>query len=437
LAFFCVYFKELNCYNFFCCCINNEATLKRIALLKNPVQEYAWGSRTFIPELLGEPCPSESPRAELWMGIHPKGISKVYWDSAWISLPDLIQRDPENILGKETARKFSNRLPFLFKVLSAAMPLSIQAHPNLPQARRGFAKEDRLRIPLDAPARNYRDGNHKPEILCALTPFDALKGFRKADEILALFGRVPIPSLEAPIRLLRKDKGVRSLAGFFSTLLGLGAEARKRAISELMTGAESMASSDPVFTWVIRLHQWFPDDMGVFAPLLMYLIHLEPAEALYIDSGELHSYLEGAGVELMANSDNVIRAGLTPKHADIPELLRILRLEENQGGIIRPQARNQSEWVYVTPAKEFVLSRLSLRKGAPYHEKGRKSLEIMICTQGNAEITDVAAAEVLHVSRGATFLIPAMVKEFAMKGDATFYKAGVPQGRPLSIERGA
>jgi mannose-6-phosphate isomerase len=131
-------------------------------------------------------------------------------------------------------------------------------------------------------------------------------------------------------------------------------------------------------------------------------------------------------VELMANSDNVIRAGLTTKHADIPELLSILRFEENQSGIIRPQARNRTEWVYPTPANEFVLSRLSLEKGLPYHERDRKSLEIMICTRGNAEIADVTTDEVLPVSRGATFLVPAMVKEIAMQGDATFYKAAIP-----------
>ncbi len=401
--------------------------MKRIALLKNPVQDYAWGSRTFIPELLGEPSPSARPMAELWMGAHPKGISQVLWDGAWVSLPDLIQQDPENILGTEAAGKFSNRLPFLFKILSAAMPLSVQAHPDLPQARRGFAEENRLRIPLDAQARNYRDGNHKPEILCALTPFEALKGFRKTDEILALFDRVPVPSLETPIRPLQKNRTPQGVAGFFSTLLALAAEDRKRAISELTMNAARLASSDPVFTWVIRLHQWFPDDIGVFAPLLLNLIHLEPTEAIFIRSGELHSYLQGAGVELMANSDNVIRAGLTAKHADVPELLRILRFEENQGGIIKPQARNRSEWVYPSPAKEFVLSRLSLEKGVPYHERRRKSLEIMICTQGNAEITEVPSAETLPVSRGSAFLVPAMVKEIVMQGDATLYKACVPE----------
>jgi mannose-6-phosphate isomerase len=263
-------------------------------------------------------------------------------------------------------------------------------------------------------------------MLCALTSFEALKGFRKIDEILALFDKVPVPSLETPLRLLRKNRTPQGVAGFFSVLLALGADDRRRAVSDLMVNAERIACSDPVFTWVSRLHQSFPDDMGVFAPLLLNLIHLEPAEAIYINSGELHSYLQGAGVEIMANSDNVIRAGLTAKHADVPELMRILRFVEDQGGIIKPQVRNRSEWVYPSPAKEFVLSRLSLEKELPYHEKGRKSLEIVICTQGNAQVTDVATSDVFPVSRGTAFLIPAMVKEIEMQGDATFYKAGIP-----------
>jgi mannose-6-phosphate isomerase len=400
--------------------------LKRIALLKNPVQEYSWGSKTFIPELLGESSPSACPKAELWMGGHPKGISKVCWGGTWISLPELIQHNPDSILGKQAAKRFSNKLPFLFKVLSAAMPLSMQAHPNLSQARRGFVKENRLRIPLDDPARNYRDRNHKPEILCALTPFSALSGFREVNEILALFGGVSLPSLETPIRLLGENRTTQGLAQFFSTLWTLGADARKRAVSELMRSAETRVPSDPAFKWVFRLHRWFPGDMGVFAPLLLNLIHLEPAEALYIDSGEPHSYLGGAGVELMANSDNVVRAGLTTKHMDVPELLQTLRFEKTQGKIIRPLVRNRAEWVYPTPAKEFILSRLCLEKGVPHHERHRNSIEIMICIEGSAEITDAATSEVLSVSCGASFLVPAMVKEIEIKGDATLYKAGIP-----------
>ena len=401
--------------------------MKRIPLLKNPVQGYAWGSKTFIPELLGEAAPSANPVAEVWMGAHPKGVSQVLWDGAWVSLADLIQRDPENILGKEAARRFSNRLPFLFKILSAALPLSIQAHPNRAQARQGFARENRLRIPPDDPSRNYRDDNHKPEILCALTPFDALKGFRKAEDILALFERVHVPALEKPLAQLRSPS--RDMAGFFSALLALTAENRKSAISELMTHAKPRDSSDPAFSWVTRLHQHFPDDIGVFAPLLLNLIHLEPGEAIYVDSGELHSYLQGAGVELMANSDNVIRAGLTPKHADVPELLRILRFEETPAEIIKPRSQNRWEWVYPCPAREFALSRISLEKGWPYRASGRKSLEIMLCTRGSAEISDVATGEALAVARGSALLVPAMVQEIAIEGDATFYRAAIPGGQ--------
>jgi len=404
--------------------------LKRIALLKNPVQAYAWGSTSFIPELLGKPSPSADPMAELWMGTHPMGVSQALWEGDWISLAGLIQKDPHNILGKEAARRFSNQLSFLFKILSAAMPLSIQAHPDLAHARLGFARENRLRVPLDSPARNYRDANHKPEILCALTSFHALKGFRRADDILALFERAPVPSLDKPLRILRKDRTPKGVARFFSSLLASAAKDRTRAISELVSGAERQASSDSVFAWVIRLQRYFPDDMGIFAPLLLNLIHLEAGEAIFIRSGELHSYLEGTGMELMANSDNVIRAGLTPKHADVPEVMRILRLEEDEGEIITPQARNRWEWVYPSPAKEFILSRVSLEKGKPYRERGRSSLAIMICTQGSAEITDVEAAEALPVSRGSAFLVPAMVKEITMKGNATLYKAAIPREDP-------
>jgi mannose-6-phosphate isomerase len=169
--------------------------------------------------------------------------------------------------------------------------------------------------------------------------------------------------------------------------------------------------------------------MGVFAPLLLNLVHLAPGEAIFIRAGELHSYLEGAGMELMANSDNVIRAGLTPKHSDVPELLRILRFKEDQEGIIRPHARNRSEWVYQSPAKEFVLSRVSLRRGVPYHERSRTSLEILVCTQGSAEIADVARADALPFSQGSAFLVPAMVKETAMKGEAILYKAAIPEDK--------
>ena len=155
--------------------------------MKNPIQDYAWGSRHYIPRLMGEPCPSDRPCAELWMGAHPKAPSSVLYKGRWISLHDLIQESPEEILGPSVARKFSNRLPFLFKVLGISKPLSIQAHPNGRQAEEGYVREDQCNIPLTAAHRNYRDTNHKPELFCALTTSWALKGFRGLEDMTALF----------------------------------------------------------------------------------------------------------------------------------------------------------------------------------------------------------------------------------------------------------
>jgi len=175
-----------------------------IARLKNPVQEYAWGSRTAIPSLLGLPVPTERPAAELWLGAHPKAPSQVMVDGAWQSLDRVIESDPVSVLGKDVAERYANKLPFLFKVLAADRPLSIQVHPNLEEAREGFERENRLGIPLNAAERNYRDSNHKPEILCAVTPFEALKGFRPFDDLLSLLGKVSSETLSHELDGLRK-----------------------------------------------------------------------------------------------------------------------------------------------------------------------------------------------------------------------------------------
>ena len=166
--------------------------MKSICLLRNPIQEYAWGSATAIPDLLGVQNPDDTPQSELWMGAHPKAPSQVNYEGRWVALPELIQAHPIDILGKQTAAKFADKLPYLFKVLAAARPLSIQAHPSLEQARRGFQRENDLNIPLSAPNRNYKDANHKPECLCALTSFWALCGFRRYSEILELIEKLEL-----------------------------------------------------------------------------------------------------------------------------------------------------------------------------------------------------------------------------------------------------
>lgn len=394
-----------------------------IALLDNPVQEYAWGSKTFIARLLGNGSPSERPQAELWMGAHPQGTSRVFWGDRWLSLSEMIQRDPSGILGPSVSAKFSNRLPFLFKVLAASNPLSIQAHPNREQAFRGFEEENRRKIPLTAPHRNYRDDCHKPEVLCALTGFWALKGFRPAEEIRLLLNRAGIRSADLPELDPEHKGGVKSL---FRALLTMAVEKQRQIVSRVVSAARAEGPSDPVADWIVKLHEAFPDDMGVVAPMLLNLIRLEPGEALPVEAGELHCYLGGAGIEVMANSDNVLRGGLTEKHVDLSELMKILTFSPCEKKILHPEARGNAEWCYAGGAEEFLLSRITLQPGVTYQSPKNRSVEIVICVEGEMELSDTAAGTRLRLIRGSSALIPAMVAAYHMTGSGTLYKAFVP-----------
>jgi mannose-6-phosphate isomerase len=400
--------------------------VNRIALLKNRIQEYAWGSKTFIPELLGSPAPAENPQAELWMGIHPNGPSMVSWKNAWIPLRDLIEKDPESVLGKSVAGKFSNTLPFLFKILAANRPLSIQAHPSLNQAREGFAKENRLQIPLTASHRNYKDNNHKPEILCALSHFWALKGFRKVEEIFFLVDKIGISALESQIAPFRKRPNSAGLKAFFSALMTIKREQQSELISAIVETIGRLNDTHPAYEWMIKLHQTFPGDIGVLAPVFLNLVRLQPGEAIYLPAGELHGYLEGAAIELMANSDNVLRGGLTPKHVDAPELLRTLNFEYGEANILDPESRRGAEWLYPAPVEEFALSQISLHEGSAFKSEQKRSVEIMICVEGRAHIKDAGSRTTLALERGTAIIIPAVVKQYQIEGKATIYKAAVP-----------
>ena len=405
-----------------------KRTMPGIALLENPVQEYAWGSRNFLAQLLGNPSPSETPQAELWMGTHPKGTSRVRWEGRSLLLSEVIQNDPANILGKSISARFSNQLPFLFKVLAASKPLSIQAHPNRGQAVRGFGDENGRSIPLNAPHRNYRDTSHKPEILCALTPFWALKGFRNVDEIRSLLHRAGVPASEL-LPLHGEAEG--DLKTLLSDLLTMNRERRRHLVSVAVSASKGRTPSDPVSEWIVRLQEAFPYDVGVLGPVLLNLIHLNPGEALSIAPGELHSYLDGAGIELMANSDNVLRGGLTEKHVDPFELLKVVDFSPSESRILHPEVQGAAEWFYPSGAEEFLLSQIRLEQGVLYRSPVERSVEIMICTKGEVEVTDVGTGEKLHIHRGSSIFVPAFVKAYRMAGAGTLYKAAVPQtGKP-------
>jgi mannose-6-phosphate isomerase len=400
--------------------------MRKISLLKNSIQDYDWGSKTAIAELLGLGGLAEKPQAELWIGAHPKAPSRVYCDGVWRSLPEVIAENPEEVLGRETAQKFSNELPFLFKVLAAAKPLSIQAHPNRRQAKEGYLRENDIGIPLGAANRNYRDDNHKPEIICALTPFWVLNGFRQPQEILSLLGEIEAPPLGEALSILRNHSHRQKLQGFFSKLMTMEKDKQDKIIKETLAYAKKRKEQEPIWTWISRLSDEYAGDMGVLSPAFLNLVQLEPQQAMYLAAGELHAYLEGVGIELMANSDNVLRGGLTAKHIDLQELLNILNFSEAKPKVLTPEIVASGEAVYSTGIAEFVLSVVAVSEGTPFTGAGNRSVEMMICTRGKATIKDLGDGETTDLTRGISIVVPSAVKQYRVEGDATLYKAAVP-----------
>lgn len=400
--------------------------MQNIHRLHNTIQEYAWGSTTAIPALMGVQNPTGTPQAELWMGAHPKAPSMVKIDNQLASLAALIEKHPQTILGKAIAARFNNRLPYLFKVLAAAQPLSIQAHPSLEQAREGFARENQLGIPLNAPHRNYRDDNHKPECLCALEPFWALNGFRPFDEMLTLIAALRLTFMEKEITHIRNNPNPSGLKAFFQSLMTMPEDRKHAVLDQAIDQASSLANPVPPFQWLIKLNRFYPGDIGALAPLFLNLVLLQPGEVISLQSGELHAYLEGVGIELMANSDNVLRGGLTAKHIDTTELLQSLNFEARTARVNRPDKNNRFEWVYPTDADEFRLSKMVIESSMGAVWVDSPTVEIILCTQGAVDITDMGDTHRLTIQKGASAIIFASARQYSLEGDATLYKAAVP-----------
>jgi len=398
-----------------------------ISLLRNPIQHYVWGSKTAIPKLLNIPNPERNPMAELWMGAHPKAPSQVCVDGRWVSLIDVIASSPESVLGSEVARRFDSQLPFLFKILAAAEPLSIQVHPNKQQAIEGFAMENELGIPLDAPYRNYRDDNHKPELLCALTPFEALKGFRSIDDILDLMKRIDVLELSPLVDGLRDRPNVNGLERFFRMLMKMEKGVQARMVSRVVERAKEKARERRELYWMVELGKKYPEDVGVLSPLLLNFICLEPGQAIFLPAGELHAYLGGTGLEIMANSDNVLRGGLTAKHVDVDELLKIVRFEPGRPEILHAQMVSEVEKVYRAPAEEFELSYIFLEEEKTYYSAKEQRIEILLCLEGEVRITRLQPQEeTLQLEKGDSVIIPACAHPYHIKGKGIIYKATVP-----------
>ena len=391
-------------------------------ILKNTIQKYAWGSHFAIQQLT-DTAPSEEPWAELWMGAHPKAPSKVQIDGQWVSLDDLIPQCPEKILGEKTAKKFNNTLPYLFKILAAEQPLSIQAHPNAAQAQIGFEQESKAGLDINAPTRNYKDSSHKPECICALTLFTGLKGFRKINSAVDLLKRYCPQALSEGIKALKN----KNLKVFFQSLMELPKPKKKMVIQEAVKNSEKQIAPDITSEWILKLYQQYPNDIGVISPLFLNLFCLEPGQALFLPAGELHAYLDGLGIELMASSDNVLRGGLTPKHVDVPELLNILNFAESEIDILLPESISDCEGQYPVYAEEFQLSMIQVSDSKKYVSSKTRSVEILLCTWGNADLSyGSGTVKSIHMKKGDSVLIPASENVYQLNGKAAFYKASVP-----------
>ncbi len=373
-----------------------------IARLSGVVQPYAWGSPVFIPELLGTE-PTGEPQAELWLGAHPSAPSVV--DGR--PLDALIAADPERMVGERSVSTFGARLPYLMKVLAAQQPLSLQAHPSRAQAEAGYAREEADGVARDAPNRVYRDDWPKPEVLCALMPTEALCGFRDPDQTYALVERLGVPGLTVLVSPLADSSTAPAerVATVFERLLRLEDTS---VVTEVERAAERVPAGDDAYAKFAAtardLGSHYPGDPGVLAALLMNRVALATGDALFLPAGNLHAYLTGGGIELMANSDNVMRGGLTPKHIDVAELLTILDFEPGVTGRVEPVEETSGVWRYPTPAPEFALWRLDVAEPevtVPGVDTGR----IIIVTSGRVRLA--APGSELVLTRGqSAFLGP-------------------------------
>ncbi|HVV10910.1 mannose-6-phosphate isomerase, class I [Amycolatopsis sp.] len=380
-------------------------------LLRNAVRPYAWGSRTTIPELQGREVPAPHPEAELWMGAHPGDPSRVLGaDGVERTLLELLEGDPVGHLGEECARRWNNRLPFLLKILAVEEPLSMQAHPSAAQSAEGHAREEAAGIPRDASNRNYPDPTAKPELVCALTEFHALAGFREPTRTIKLLRAVETPGLAKYTELLAAQPDSDGMRALFTTWITLPQASLDELLPEVLDACvlhvKEHGEFDVECRTVLELGEAHPRDAGVLAALLLNRLTLSAGEAIYLPAGNLHLYLHGTAVEILANSDNILRCGLTPKHVDVPELLRVVDFECCDMPILTGEP-SECGAVYHTDAPEFELSRNEWPAGKNDELLVRSGLpQILLCTAGKLLVRAEDGTE-LTLGRGESMWLPA------------------------------
>lgn len=407
--------------------------------LQGSVRTYAWGSPSAIPSFFGYPSTGD-PIAEVWFGAHPDGSAFIvddtnsplfdYTNSEYSpatsieSLRDYIKRDPQGTLGESVAERYNNCLPYLLKLIAPHEPLSLQVHPTLEQAQEGYAREDTLGIDRLSPTRNYRDRNHKPELAYALTPFNALAGFRAPRRVHEV-----IKGLSTP--LARQLDALVLGGGVDTAFRYLLSEETRPSPEEITQTVAACAARTPATSpspradaIVCRLAQRYPDDPGVIASLLLNPVTLRVGETLYIPAGTVHAYLSGEAVEIMAASDNVLRAGLTEKHIDAPEVLRVVNSQAAPPIRIAPERMSDILSTFYVPVDDFELSVLRL-KDASYRESIRtRGPRTLVCIDGAAQVWAGGSKAVLN--KGQALFIPEEDGELSVRGFGRLILASVP-----------
>lgn len=403
-----------------------------ISVLDNPIINNDWGCTNSMVDLYGYANPEQKPMAELWMGAHPKAPSSIITEtnSESVELNRYIEANPAAVLGTVCAGKFANQLPFLFKVLSADSPLSIQSHPNKQQAEEGWQRENLAGIPLNAPNRNYKDDNHKPELVYAITEFHALNGFRDYQHTIALFNEIKGDHLSPIIDVLIQSPDSEGLRGFYHALMTHPApttlvDEALTAIHSLITQHPADYAHQPIWNLALQLNEKYPGDIGVLSPFLINYVVLQPGEAMFLTAGTLHAYLKGTALELMANSDNVLRGGLTPKHIDIPELFSTTVFEPKSFNHLKlsPQFDEHAEHTFLTSAEDFQFSVITL--SGQKHSVHINTAEILFVLEGTVTVSNEQGEE-QTLSKGQSAFIAAPCLAYELSGQGKVARATTP-----------
>ncbi|MFT7033801.1 MAG: mannose-6-phosphate isomerase [Cyclobacteriaceae bacterium] len=400
--------------------------MSKLFALKGKIQNYAWGGTEYISELLGKTA-DEKRCAEYWLGAHVNAPSILKTSEGNQSLDTFLNSNLTEGLGVEISEKFG-RLPFLFKVLDVKDMLSIQVHPTKIEAEKGFKRENERGVPLTAFNRNYKDDNHKPEIMVALSEFWLLHGFLPKSQLTQVLKDVP--EFESLLSVFEQG----GYYGLYESVMEQSADETNQMLQPLIDRIlpfykdGKLEKSSPDY-WAAKAFETFcPNgdlDKGIFSVYFFNIVKADKGEAVFQDAGIPHAYLEGQNMELMANSDNVLRGGLTPKHVDVPELLKHVAFEETVPNVMPGEAQPDGvERIYKSPAPDFELSQITLTDAKVYNSKA-KTAQVLMTIEGEAQVTE--GESMLNLSKGdAAFLTAGSEYQITSSSSVIIYKATAP-----------